>query len=55
MEQMHGTGIKQSMQRLGALQDSRIQLFIENINTVNRLHNQPMSILMDQECVYVLN
>lgn len=36
-------------------QSSNVRPFIENINTINKLHNQPMDLLVDQENIYICN
>jgi len=33
-------------------QSSSVQPFVENIKTVNRLYNQPLELLFDQENIY---
>jgi hypothetical protein len=43
---------EQTMQQFMNNQSSRVRPFIENINAVNRLYNQPMEIIFDQENVY---
>lgn len=48
-------GSKRAEQAMGALvahQSSAVHLFVENIDTVNRLYNQPMDLLFDNENIY---
>lgn len=42
----------QTMNQFVEKQSSCVRPFIENINAVNRLYNQPMELLFDQENVY---
>ena len=44
--------IEQTMKQLIDKQSSCVHPFIENINTVNRLYNQPMELLFDEENIY---
>lgn len=34
-------------------QDTHINPFIENINAVNRLYNQPIELIFDYENIYI--
>ncbi|MDD2371638.1 MAG: hypothetical protein PHQ32_06535 [Firmicutes bacterium] len=45
--------IVQSMKQLVEKQSSYNHLFVENINVINRLYNQPLEILFDNENVYI--
>ena len=35
------------------MQDSYVQPFIDNVKTVNRLYNEPIELLFDQENLYL--
>lgn len=41
------------MERYIENRDSGVEVFIDNINTVNRLHNKPVELLFDNENVYL--
>ena len=41
------------MEQLANIQSSAVYPFIENINTVNKLYNQPMELLFDAENIYL--
>ncbi|HKM04635.1 MAG TPA: hypothetical protein VJZ04_08640 [Lachnospiraceae bacterium] len=43
---------EQTMKQLIEKQSSYIRPFIENINTVNKLYNQPMEMIIDKENIY---
>lgn len=43
---------EQTMEQFVNYQSGYIRPFVENINTVNRLYNQPMELLFDQENMY---
>ena len=43
---------EQNMEKFVNKQISCIRPFVDNINTVNRLYNQPMELLFDQENIY---
>ncbi len=47
------TRIEQSMKQLLDKQDCCVAPFIENINAVNRLYNQPIELLFDNENIYI--
>ncbi len=50
----YGTNrIVQSMKQLVEKQSSYNHLFVENINTINRIYNQPMELLFDKENLYI--
>jgi hypothetical protein len=44
---------KQTMEQFLEKQSAYVRPFIENINTVNRLYNQPLEILFDAENLYI--
>lgn len=44
---------EQTMEQFQSNQSSCVSPFVENINTVNRLYNQPMVLLFDQENIYL--
>lgn len=44
---------EQTMEQLLNKQNSAVRPFIENIKAVNRLYNQPMELIFDQENIYV--
>lgn len=48
---MTGKTLKQFINK----QSSNVRPFIDNINTINKLHNQPMDLLVDQENIYIRN
>lgn len=43
----------QTMEQFQSNQSSCVSPFVENINTVNRLYNQPLVLLFDQENIYL--
>lgn len=43
---------EQTMEQFQGNQSSCVSPFIENINTINRLYNQPVVLLFDQENIY---
>lgn len=43
---------EQAMEKLLAHQSSAVHLFVENINTINKLYNQPMDVIFDSENIY---
>ena len=45
--------IKQTMEQLISKQSSAVYPFIENINTVNKLYNQPAILFFDKENIYL--
>ncbi len=45
--------IEQTMKQLIEKQSSYVRLFVENINVVNRLYNQPIELLFDKENIYI--
>ena len=45
--------IEQTMKQLIEKQSSCVRHFVENINEVNRLYNQPFELLFDKENVYI--
>ncbi|HAZ06824.1 MAG TPA: hypothetical protein DCY58_12560 [Acetobacterium sp.] len=42
-----------TMEQFRSNQSSCVSPFVENINTVNRLYNQPLALLFDQENIYL--
>lgn len=42
-----------TMEQFRSNQSSCVSPFVENINTVNRLYNQPLELLFDQENIYL--
>lgn len=46
---------EKTMDRLANNQSCYVQPFVENINAVNRLYNQPMEFLFDKENLYIGN
>lgn len=44
---------EKTMERYIENRDSGVEVFIDNINTVNRLHNKPVELLFDNENVYL--
>lgn len=44
---------EQTMERFVSSHDSCVRPFIENIDVVNRLYNQPMDLLFDKENLYL--
>lgn len=44
---------EQTMEQFRSNQKSCVSPFVENINTVNRLYNQPMELIFDQENIYL--
>ena len=53
MEQLNSKKTEEIMKHLVHTQSGVVRPFIENINTVNRLYNQPMEILFDKENIYL--
>jgi len=53
MEQLNFKKAEELMKHLVHTQSGVVRPFIENINTVNRLYNQPMEILFDKENIYL--
>lgn len=45
--------IEQAMKQLIEKQSSFLRLFVENINGVNRLYNQPIELLFDKDVFYI--
>lgn len=45
--------VEKSMERYIENRDSGVEVFIDNINTVNQLHNKPLEILFDNENMYL--
>ncbi len=45
--------VEQSMKQLIDKQDNCVRPFIENINAINRLYNQPIELLFDKENLYI--
>lgn len=45
---------KIAMKQFENNQSSCVRPFVENINTVNRLYNQPMELVFDQENIYLV-
>ena len=44
---------EKTMERYIENRDSGVEVFIDNINAVNRLHNKPVELLFDNENVYL--
>ncbi|MBL3889147.1 hypothetical protein IRV22_15620 [Bacillus cereus] len=44
---------EQTMKQFIEKQDDYIQPFVENINTVNKLYNQPIELIFDKENIYI--
>ena len=44
---------EQTLEQLLNMQDSYVQPFIDNVKTVNRLYNEPIELLFDQENLYL--
>jgi len=44
---------EKSLQQLAAHRDSEIRPFVDNINAINRLYNQPVELLFDEENIYL--
>lgn len=44
---------EKTMERYIENRDSGVEVFIDNINTVNKLHNKPVEMLFDNENVYL--
>lgn len=44
---------EKTMERYIGNRDSGVEVFIDNINTVNKLHNKPVEMLFDNENVYL--
>ena len=53
MEQLNSKKTEKIMKHLVHTQSGVVRPFIENINAVNRLYNQPLEILFDRENVYI--
>ncbi len=53
LEKFNTSKTKQTMEQFETNQSSFVSPFVENINTVNQLYNQPMEILFDQENLYL--
>lgn len=45
--------IEQTMKQLIEKQSSSVHVFVENINLVNRLYNQPIELLFDKDNIYI--
>ncbi|MPW27343.1 hypothetical protein GC105_16380 [Alkalibaculum sp. M08DMB] len=45
--------LEHTMKQLIEKQSSCVQLFVENINVVNRLYNQPIELLFDKDNIYI--
>lgn len=51
-----GSGkIENAMDQFKDNKDSNILIFMENINTINRLYNQPSEFIFDREYMYISN
>ncbi|MDD6137002.1 MAG: hypothetical protein PUB54_07530, partial [Lachnospiraceae bacterium] len=44
---------EKTMERYIGNRDSGVEVFIDNINTVNKLHNKPLEMLFDNENMYL--
>ena len=53
LEKRNSTRAEQTMKQFKENQSSGAQLFLENIKVVNKLYNQPMEILFDEENLYI--
>jgi len=45
--------VEQTMKQLIDRQSSSVNVFVDNINTINRLYNQPIELLFDKENIYI--
>jgi len=52
LEEFSSKRTTQTMEQLASHQSSEVYSFIENIDTINRLHNQPMELIFDKENIY---
>ena len=55
-EKVEGFNLKKidgTMQRLTSKKDVYIRPFIENINNINRLYNNPFTLMIDREYLYI--
>ena len=52
LEEFSSRRIEQNMEKFVSSQSGAVHPFVENINTVNRLYNQPMEMLFDDENIY---
>lgn len=52
LEEYRSKQTAQTMRQLVNYQNSAVYTFVENIKTINRLYNQPMELIFDNESVY---
>lgn len=52
LERFSSRRTEQNMEQFVNNQSSYVRPFVENINAVNRLYNQPMELIFDQENIY---
>ncbi len=53
LEKFNSIKTQQTMKTFVHNQRSFVSPFVENINTVNLLYNQPMELIFDQENIYL--
>jgi len=53
LEKFCSRNTEQTMEQFASNQSSCVRPFVENINTVSKLYNQPMELLFDQENIYL--
>lgn len=53
LERFESNKMNKALKGFSDARSSQVRLFIDNINTVNRLYNEPLEFLIDKEYIYI--
>ena len=55
LEKFESNKMNKTFKNFSEARSSQVRLFIDNINIVNRLYNEPLEFLIDKEYIYIKN
>lgn len=55
LEKFESNKTNKTLENFIDAKSSEVRLFVDNINTVNKLYNQPLEFLIDKEYIYIKN
>lgn len=55
LEKFESNKTNKTLRNFTDARSSQVRLFIDNINTVNKLYNEPLEFLIDKEYIYIKN
>ena len=55
LERFESNKMNKALKGFSDARSSQVRLFIDNINTINRLYNEPLEFLIDKEYIYIKN